>query len=105
MERNGTDLISTTVVVVMMRRESRDDSDAELVCRLFHFGRCVRVHRGGLIRGVVYDEIRIVVLPNGDRDDPHAGPRIDGGVQQPLLLCERRAQQPQSSPGRDAGLT
>jgi hypothetical protein len=26
-------------------------------------------------------------------------------VQQPLLLCERRAQQPQSSPGRDAGLT
>ena len=57
--------VSAAVVVVMMRRDPCDDFDTELVRRLLHFRRCVWVHGSGLIRGVVYDEIRVVVLPDG----------------------------------------
>lgn len=78
---NATDLVSTAVIVVMMRRESRDNSDTELVRRLFHFGRGVGIHRGCLVRGVIYDEIRVVVFSDGDRNDPHAGSRTGGGVE------------------------
>jgi hypothetical protein len=101
LRKGGTDLISTAVIVVMMRRESRDDSDTELICRLFHLGRSVRVYRSGLFRSIVYDEIRVVVLPYGDWNDSHAAGSITSGrVEWPS--CER-AQKPQAA--CDAGLS
>jgi hypothetical protein len=35
-----------------------------------HKGLESQLARGGLVRGVVYDEIRVVVLPDWDRNDP-----------------------------------
>lgn len=78
---NATDLVSTAVIVVVMRRESCDNSDTELVRRLFHFGRSIGIHRGCLVRSVIYDEIRVVVLSDGDWNDPHAGSRTGRGVE------------------------
>jgi hypothetical protein len=76
---NVTDFVSTAVIVVMVRRESRDDSDTKLVRRLFHLGRSVRVHCGGRFRGVVYDKIRVVVLPYRDWNDSHIAGSGTGG--------------------------
>ena len=59
------------VVVVVMRRDPRDDFDTELVRHLLYFRRGVRVHGCGLIRDVVHDEIRVIVLPDWDWNDPH----------------------------------
>ena len=61
------------MVVVVMRRNSCDDFDTQLVRSLLYFRRCVRVNGGGLVRGLVYDEIRNNCPPpsDGDRNDPH----------------------------------
>ena len=59
------------MVVVVMRRHSCDDFDTQLVRCLLYFRWGVRVHGGRLIRVVVYDEIRVVVLSDWDWNDPH----------------------------------
>ena len=67
----------------MVRRDPSDDPDTELVRRLLYFRRGVRVHGGSLICGIVDDEIRIIVLPDGDRDDSHVSFRNGGVVEWP----------------------
>ena len=74
----------------MMRRDPRDDFDTELVRRLFHFRRRVWIHGCSLARGVVYDEIRIVVLLDGDWNDPHVGFRGGREVEPSCCDCGAR---------------
>ena len=62
------------MVIVVMRRDPCDDFDTELVRSLLYFRRAVRVHGCGLVRGVVHDEIRVIVLQDWDWNDPH--PRV-----------------------------
>jgi len=108
-----TDLVSAAVVIVVVRSESCDDLDAELFRRLLDFGGRVWVHCSGLPRGDVYDEVGVIVFPNGYWKDSHS--RTDRMVVEwPMCECEGsegtgRPQKP-PSPSRadgqgDAGLT
>jgi hypothetical protein len=67
------------MVVVVMRRNSCYDFDTELVRSLLYFRRGVRVHGGGLVRGVVDDEIRVIVLPDWDWNDTHVAVGLRNG--------------------------
>jgi len=86
-KQSGKLLVSATVVVVVMRRDPRDDFETELVRCFLDFRRRVRVHGSGLIRGVVYDEIRVIVLPDGDWNDSHVV--VGRGVEGPLSCFDR----------------
>lgn len=80
------------VVVVVMRRDPCDNFDTELVRHLLYFRRGVRVYGCGLIRDVVHDEIRVIVFPDWDRNDPHVvGLRNGRGVE--WSACDSRLEQ------------
>jgi hypothetical protein len=67
------------MIVVVMRGDSCDDFDTELVRSLLYFRRGVRVHGGGLIHDVVYNEIRVIVFQDWDWNDSH--PRYGRGAE------------------------
>lgn len=69
-------MVTTTVVVVPVGGDGGDDGDTKALRSGGDLADVVHVDRGSLICGSIYEEVGIVILADGDGDDPHSGGEI-----------------------------
>ena len=70
--RCGTDLVPTAVIKMMVGGNTCDNLDAGLVSGSLDLGDVVGIYGCGFVGRVVNEEIRVVVVADGDRDDLHS---------------------------------
>ena len=74
--RIGTHLIPATVIEVVMGRNACDDLHAGLFGGSLYLGNVVRVDGSRSVRVIVYEEVGVVVVTDGDGKDLHP---VNGG--------------------------
>ena len=66
-----TCLVATAMVVVVVGGDVGDDVHAKVSGSCLKFGHVVRVDGGGVLCVVVDEEVGVVIVADGDRDDFH----------------------------------
>ena len=67
----GTHLVSAAVIEVMVGSNASYNLDASFLSSSLDLGNVVRIDGRRLVRRVVDEEVRVVVVADGDRHDLH----------------------------------
>ena len=68
----GTHLVSAAVIEVMVGSNASYNLDASFLSSSLHLGNVVRVDGGRLVRRVVDEEVRVIVVADWDGYDLHS---------------------------------